>query len=173
VAFGAAFETLYQESQKLDSLFFVLIDDDGLYLLLFRGRKRNLFVCHSFSPYLDLVERRQAAPERVAHRPAVKSHDLPRTFGFSVGCLCAVNRVWAPAKSSRRPTASTLTRRAFGRLGTAGVAFAGLQNPHQVTQIPQGLSPVFVDNNGLNFLLLRYRKAHNHICHIDLPIHFP
>jgi hypothetical protein len=65
MAFGAAFETLHQESHKLEGLFFVLIDDDGLYLLLFRGRKRNLFVCHSFSPYLDLVLRRQAAPERM------------------------------------------------------------------------------------------------------------
>jgi hypothetical protein len=66
VAFGAAFEALHQESQKLDGLFFVLIDDDGFYLLLFRGRKRDLFVCHSFSPCLELMKRRQAAPEMVA-----------------------------------------------------------------------------------------------------------
>jgi hypothetical protein len=48
VAFGAAFETLHQDGQKLEGLFFVLIDDDGFYLLLFRGRKCDLFVCHSF-----------------------------------------------------------------------------------------------------------------------------
>jgi hypothetical protein len=61
VAFAAAFETLHQESQKLDGLFFVLIDDDGFYLLLFRGRKYDLFVCHSFSPCLAVMKRRQAA----------------------------------------------------------------------------------------------------------------
>jgi hypothetical protein len=64
VAF-AAFEPLDQESQKLDGLFFVLIDDNGFYLLLFRGRKRDLFVCHSLSPCLELMKRRQATPEVV------------------------------------------------------------------------------------------------------------
>jgi hypothetical protein len=48
VAFGAAFETLHQESHKLDGFFFVLVDDDSFYLLLFRGRKCDLFVCHNF-----------------------------------------------------------------------------------------------------------------------------
>jgi hypothetical protein len=66
VAFGAAFEALHQESQKLDSLIFVLIDDDGFYLLLFRVGKYDLLVCHSLSPFLELMKRRQAAPEMVA-----------------------------------------------------------------------------------------------------------
>jgi len=43
VAFRAAFEALHQQSQKLDGLFFVIIDDDCFYLLLFPGRKRDQF----------------------------------------------------------------------------------------------------------------------------------
>jgi hypothetical protein len=62
VAFGAAFEALHQKSQKLEGLFFVFVNDDSFYLLLLCGRKRDLFVCHSFSPYFALMKRRQAAP---------------------------------------------------------------------------------------------------------------
>jgi hypothetical protein len=69
VAFAASFEALHQEGQKLDGLIFVLINDDGFYLLLFRGRKYDLFVCHSFSPCLAVMKRRQAAPEEVVEEP--------------------------------------------------------------------------------------------------------
>jgi hypothetical protein len=53
VTFGGAFETLHHESQKFEGLFSVLVDDDGFNLLLFRVRKRDLFICHSFSPFLS------------------------------------------------------------------------------------------------------------------------
>jgi hypothetical protein len=52
------------------------------------------------------------------------------------------------------------------------VAFPGPKYPFKVTQIPQGLVPVLVDDNSFNFLLLLDRKTHDHIRHIDLPIHF-
>jgi hypothetical protein len=65
VALAAAFEALHQESHKLDGLFLVFIDDNGFDLLLLRVRKGYLFVCHSFSPFLDVMERRQAAPRKV------------------------------------------------------------------------------------------------------------
>jgi hypothetical protein len=69
VAF-AAFKTLHQLHQKFDGLFFIFINDDGFYLLLFRGGKDDLFVCHSFSPYRAGIKRRQAAPHLVIEESA-------------------------------------------------------------------------------------------------------
>jgi hypothetical protein len=63
-----------------------------------------------------------------------------------------------------------MPRRSFGYFGPTGVALSGPKYSLQVTQIPQGLVTVFVDDNALNFLLLLDRKAHDHIRHIDLPI---
>jgi hypothetical protein len=87
VTFGAAFKTLHQESQKLDGFFFVLVDNDGLNLLLFLSRKRDLFVCHIFSPCLELLKRRQAALEEVdvTGRPPGLGVDLAPSVSAIVG----------------------------------------------------------------------------------------
>jgi hypothetical protein len=85
VALASSFESLHQVGQKFDGLIFVLIDDDGFYLLLFRGRKYDLFVCHSFSPFLAVMKRRQAAPEEVVKEPAGRWGSGPSLpFRFSV-----------------------------------------------------------------------------------------
>lgn len=56
-----------------------------------------------------------------------------------------------------------MTRRAFGRFGAAGVAFSGSEFVYQITQVPQGFFPVFVNDDTLNLLLLLIRKGNDHI----------
>jgi hypothetical protein len=54
-----------------------------------------------------------------------------------------------------------MSRRGFRRLGATGVTFPGLEDPYQVTEIPQGLFAILVDNDALDFLLLGVRKGNN------------
>jgi hypothetical protein len=61
--------------------------------------------------------------------------------------------------------ASTMTRGAFRRLGATGVALMSLESGYQVTQKPQGLFWVLVDNDTLNLLLLLIRKGNDFIRH--------